>query len=130
MNFEKEIELKLQLIDGSFSIHKLSPKMAIPATVLESEVFFVAQTKDELSIVCSSEIGMRHAKTEPDWACFMVVGPLDFTLTGILARISNALSQARISIFAISTFDTDYILVKESDLERAQKVLKDSGYHV
>lgn len=123
-------ELTLKLLSHSFSIHRLDPDMAIPPSVLESETHFIGQTKDELSIVCDSQIDIPHAKTEPNWSCFMVVGPLDFQLTGIISRISTALASERISLFAISTFDTDYILVKEAEVDRALKVLKDTGYDV
>ena len=123
-------ELKLKFLDESFSIHRLEPHMAIPEAVLDSDLYFVGQTPDELSIVCKANISVPHAKTEPNWACFMVVGPLDFSLTGILARISAVLAEEKISIFAVSTFDTDYILVKQTDLSRAGKVLKDAGYNV
>lgn len=120
--------LTLRLLPGSFVVHRLHPDMAIPSAVLDSQPWFMAQTEDELSIVCHSDVFVQSEQSEPDWACFQVVGPLDFTLVGILARISDALARERISIFAISTFDTDYILVKNSDLDRALKVLKAEGY--
>ena len=123
-------ELTLKLLSNTFSVHRLEPEMAIPASVLESETHFIGQTQDELSIVCDANIAIPHAKTEPDWACFMVVGPLDFQLTGIIARISAALASERISLLAISTFDTDYVLVKETEVDRALKVLKDTGYEI
>jgi uncharacterized protein len=102
-------ELRVRLLKETFSIHRLDPDHPIPATVTGSPVFFIGRTKDELSIVCRANILIPHAQTEPDWACFMVEGPLDFTLTGIVARLSGALAAAEVSIFAISTFDTDYI---------------------
>jgi hypothetical protein len=104
--------------------------MAIPPAVLDSQPWFMAQTDVELSIVCDSNVIVASEKSEPDWACFKVVGPLDFTLVGILARISDTLARERISIFAISTFDTDYILVKNAELDRALKVLKAEGYEL
>jgi len=124
----KPAELKLRLIAGAFTVHRLDPEMAIPDGVLDSSPWFMAQTDDELSIVCRSSIAIEHATSEVGWACFMVVGPLDFSLTGILSRLSAVLASERISIFAVSTFDTDYILVKETDLPRAQKVLESAGY--
>ena len=122
--------LTLRLLPGSFTVHQLPPEMAIPPAVLDSQPWFMAQTEDELSIVCGSDVAVYSQKSEPDWACFKVVGPLDFTLVGILARISDTLARERISIFAISTFDTDYILVKNADLDRALKVLKAEGYEL
>jgi len=120
--------LTLRLLPDSFAVHQLKPEMAIPPAVLDSQPWFMAQTEDELSIVCKSDVFVQSEKFEPDWSCFQVVGPLDFTLVGILARISDTLARERISIFAISTFNTDYILVKRSDVDRALKVLKAEGY--
>ncbi len=122
--------LTLRLLPGSFTVHQLPPEMAIPPAVLDSQPWFMAQTDVELSIVCDSNVIVASEKSEPDWACFKVVGPLDFTLVGILARISDTLARERISIFAISTFDTDYILVKNAELDRALKVLKAEGYEL
>lgn len=122
--------LTLRLLPGSFTVHQLPPGMAIPPAVLDSQPWFMAHTEDELSIVCKSDVAVQSDKSEPDWACFQVVGPLDFTLVGILARISDTLARERISIFAISTFNTDYILVKNADLDRALKVLKAEGYEL
>jgi len=121
-------ELRIRLLKEPFSIHRLEPNRPIPTAVLGSQVFFVGRTQDELSIVCRSDIAVRHAKTEPDWACFMMEGPLDFQLTGIIARLSGALAEAKVSIFAVSTFDTDYILVKQADLKRAETALVQAGY--
>jgi len=121
-------ELKVRLLKESFSIHRLDSARPIPTTVLGSPVFFIGRTRNELSIVCRNDIPVLHAKTEPDWACFEMEGPLDFNLTGVVARISAALAAAEISIFVISTFDTDYILVKQGDLVRAEKALLDAGY--
>lgn len=121
-------ELKVRLLKESFSIHRLDPSRPIPTTVLGSPVFFVGKTMDELSIVCRSDIPVLHAKTDSNWACFKMEGPLDFGLTGIVARLSAALAEAKVPIFAISTFDTDYILVKQGDLDRAEKALLDAGY--
>ena len=69
-----------------------------------------------------------NVKVEPKWRCLKVKGPLDFALTGILASLANPLARAGISIFAVSTFDTDYLLVKEGDLERAAEALSIAGH--
>ncbi|OQY33417.1 MAG: hypothetical protein B6I38_03630 [Anaerolineaceae bacterium 4572_5.1] len=82
----------------------------------------------ELSIVCDINTNIASEKSEKDWACIKVLGPLDFALTGILARISNVLAEAEISIFALSTYDTDYVLVKSNTLLASKKALKKAGY--
>ncbi len=75
-------------------------------------------------------VGIMSDKSEPGWACFKVVGPLEFELVGILARISSALAEAGVSIFALSTFDTDYILVKREQVRAAYDALVLAGYQV
>lgn len=121
-------ELTLRLLSESFHVHRLDPEMVVPPAVRDAVPHFIGQTEDELSIVCPASVPVPDARTEPDWSCFKVEGPLDFALVGIIARISQVLAAERISIFVISTFDTDYILVKESEVERALKVLKSAGY--
>jgi hypothetical protein len=123
-------ELRLKLLNEAFSIHRLDPHRPIPTSVLGSSTFFVGRTPDELSIVAQSDVEVRHAQSEHEWACFMVEGPLDFNLTGIIARLSASLAEAEVPIFAISTFDTDYILVRQSDLPRAERALMKAGYQL
>jgi hypothetical protein len=123
-------DLKMRLLADTFAIHSLPSQMAIPPAVLDSEPWFMAQTEDELSIVCKSDVYVQSEKVETDWACFKVEGPLDFGLEGIIARIADTLAREHIAIFAISTFHTDYILVKNSNVERALKVLKSAGYEL
>jgi hypothetical protein len=88
----------------------------------------ITRTPDELSIVCKEEIVPERVICERGWHCLQVMGPLDFALTGILASLAAPLAEAGISIFAISTYDTDYFLVKE--LNRAIAVLSDAGHNV
>jgi hypothetical protein len=99
----------------------------IPSQVYESDFFTIVKTDDTLSIVCSSSIEFNSEKTNSGWSCLKVLGPLDFSMTGIWAKISKALSKSDISIFALSTYDTDYILVPSSNLTLAKKTLAASG---
>ena len=122
--------LTLQVLDGEFTIHRLSPDRAIPPQVLGSDFYSISKTSDELSIVCRSEIEIGAEKSEPGWACFKALGPLDFSLTGILAGIAGALAEAGISLFAVSTYDTDYILVKAGELDIAAQTLAAAGYRI
>jgi hypothetical protein len=78
--------------------------------------------------VCEQKNVPGDVKVESDWRAIKVSGPLDFALTGILASIANPLAAAKISIFAISTFDTDYVLVKSSKLDQAKRCLVDGGF--
>lgn len=122
------MKLKLSVIGSSFTIHRFPPSHEIPNQVYESEFHTISKTADELSIVCSSSIQLNSEKSETGWSCIKVVGPLHFSLIGILAKISAVLAEAEISIFAISTFDTDYILIKSEKLPLATEALLASGY--
>ena len=88
------------------------------------------RTSDELSLVLPESVEVESDKSDPGWACFKVEGPLEFGLVGILAGISSVLAEAKIAIFALSTFDTDYILVKRDQVEAAKEALGSAGYIV
>lgn len=87
-------------------------------------------TVDETSVVCNAAAVPPGIQTETGWRAFVVAGPLDFGLTGILLSIAQPLAQAGISIFALSTYDTDYVLVKESNLDKAIAALVAAGHSV
>ena len=120
----------LQLLNQDFTIHSLDCDDTIPAAVLNAEIFFIAKTDEELSIVCPSQIKVNSFAAEKHWRALEVVGPLGFSLTGIMADISGVLANANISIFAMSTYDTDFILVKEQQIDVAIQALKKDGYMV
>jgi hypothetical protein len=120
----------LQLHSTVLSIHSLDVDADIPAALLKLPLFFISKTQDELSIVCPSSFEIESLDTESDWQALEVVGPLSFSLTGIMANISGVLARAKISIFSISTYDTDYILVKKQTASLALNALKKDGYNV
>ena len=122
------VNLVLSVLSETFTIHKLSPDASIPEEILNCEYYSVNKTENELSLVCSEEIEVQSLESSKGWKCLKVKGPLDFNLTGILAGISDILDQANISIFAISTFDTDYILVRSQDLSSARTKLRQADY--
>ena len=121
--------LRLAVLEKRYSIHRFTPDSAIPERALQGEFYTVSRTEEELSIVCDSEIELEAMESQNNWRIIKVVGPLDFSLTGILAKISTTLASAEISIFALSTFDTDYILVKNENLEKARRALLEAAYH-
>jgi uncharacterized protein len=123
-------KLTLKLIDGHFAIHSLTPNSKIPENVFSAEIFFIAKTYDEVSIVIPQSIAIESDEVEKNWRALEVIGPLDFSLTGILSNISTVLANEKISIFAISTFDTDYILVKENNVSHAKEALITNHYSV
>ena len=83
-----------------------------------------------MSLVCPEHLAVKTENYSPDWKCLKVTGPLDFKLTGIIAGIPDVLAKERISVFAISTFDTDYILIKRQNLTNAVSALKRAGYQI
>lgn len=122
--------LTLRRLSETFSIHSLRREGSIPDAVFNAPIFFLAKTYDEISIVLPEHIEIDSEEAEHGWQAFEVVGPLDFTLTGIMSNISTVLANENISIFAISTFDTDYVLVKSDKFEAAKTALINHNYQV
>ena len=122
--------LTLTLLGQTFSIHRLAPDADFPTHVLQNPFFAITRTEDELSLVLAESVEIESDKPDTGWACFKVEGPLEFNLVGILAGISTALAEAEISIFALSTFNTDYILVKQEQVQAARDALASAGYHI
>jgi hypothetical protein len=122
------IELRLELLDEPFSIHRFSPSAKIPEEVFDEAFFNIVKTEEELSIVCRNSLTLNSERCHQGWSCIKVAGPLDLNATGILAKLSKVLAEARISIFAISTYDTDYILVKTEKAIEAVATLKTAGF--
>jgi hypothetical protein len=118
----------LMVLDGTYAIHRFAPGTSIPKAVFSSPFFAVAATCEELSVVALDGLLTKSEKSDGGWSAIKVNGPLKLTQTGVLAGLSAALAQASVSLFAISTFDTDYILVKVTCLEKAKDVLEASGY--
>ena len=121
-------KLKLSVLEGLYTVHRFPSNHKIPEQICKSEFYSISKSEDELSIVCNSCILLDSEKSETDWSCIKVLGPLDFSCTGILADISAVLAKVEISIFVVSTFDTDYILIKSENLTLAGKALLSSGY--
>jgi uncharacterized protein len=122
--------LTLSVLPYHLAVCRLSPGTVLPGWLFELPFWSVTRTADELSVVLPEEKVLSDWKSEKGWRGLMVRGPLDFSLVGILAALAAALAAAGIPIFALSTFDTDYLLVKEQDLFRAVEVLTASGYEV
>lgn len=117
--------LTLNVMPHTLGICKLPATAPIPDWAINNNPFFsITKTDDELSIVCLASSIPDGITAERGWRALRVVGQLDFALTGILASIAQPLAENGISIFAISTFDTDYILVKEQLIDRASTVLQ------
>lgn len=122
--------LTMKLFKEKYGICRLNKDEGIPQWAKNSDFYSITKTLDELSIVCCQDsipMGIRH---ESDWRMLKIEGPLDFSLIGILSSISSILARRRISIFAISTYDTDYILVKDKDIDDAISALVDERYEI
>jgi uncharacterized protein len=124
--------MRLEVLSGEFAIVRLDPSLDSPAWVqAEAPVFLsITRTRDELSIVCESSQVPGDLPAERGWRCLKVGGPLDFSLVGVLASLAEPLARAGIPIFAISTFDTDYLLVNAEKLESAIAALESVGHVV
>lgn len=125
-----EIRLTMKMLPECYSVCRLDSGSKIPQWASDGDFFSLTRTQDELSIVCPGKVIPDDVKAEKDWRILKVLGPLDFSLTGILAAISSVLAASQISMFAISTYDTDYVLVKEKDIDRAIDDLRNAGYEI
>jgi len=122
--------LFLTLLDQTFTIHRLSPDAEIPLSALRSPFFAITRTQDELSLVLPGSVEIESEKSETGWACFKLEGPLEFDLIGVMAGITGTLAEAEVSVFVLSTFDTDYILVKREQAQAAHEALVAAGYNI
>lgn len=122
--------LKLFGVSGSFALCKLPARSPVPAWATLGDFFSVTRTADELSVVCREENVPEGIVCERGWCCLGVQGPIPFTMVGVLASLTTPIAKAGVGIFALSTFDTDYLLVKSSDLTKAVAALRAAGHLV
>lgn len=122
--------MRLTALEESFAICKLPPDAGVPEWAARGPFSSVTRTADELSLVAVGSAVPEGVEHEPGWRCLKVEGPLDFSLVGILASLAAPLAEAGISLFAVSTFDTDYLLVKAERFEDAQRALERAGHAV
>ena len=121
-------KIVLSILEETYIIHKLDKSTNLPEELIECEFYSLSNSQEELSLVCPEQILIQSENSSPNWKCLKVAGPLDLKLTGILAGLSDTLEKAKISIFAISTFETDYLLIQKRVLETAKTALKSAGY--
>lgn len=120
--------MKLKRIEHDLTVCQLSSEEDID---LSRDFYFIGKTDEELSLVCRTEDTPRNVvKREDGWKGFRIEGVLDFSLIGILAEISGILAANQIGIFAVSTYNTDYILVKQENFEKALAVLRQAGHEI
>ncbi|MBN1427979.1 MAG: ACT domain-containing protein [Anaerolineae bacterium] len=121
-------KLKLTLIPELFAICRFHRDEPLPGEVLAAQFYSVTRTCDELSIICPQDCVPTGTRCETGWRVLKFEGPFEFSLVGILHSVTAPLAKAQVSIFALSTYDTDYVLVKETQLETAISVLSACGH--
>jgi len=121
-------QLKYSVLSGKFAVCRMAPGTTIPEWVTSSKFFSITRSADELSVVCDEECVPAGVRSEAGWACIHLHGPFPFQMTGVLAAILNPLAAANIGIFAVSTFDTDYILIKSDEVQAAEQALSAAGH--
>lgn len=120
--------MEIKIIEKNFSICKVENFSQINLT---DEYCFLGKTEEEMSIVCETDKVPQNTISRDDgWKAFRIQGVLDFSLIGILAKISTILAEEKIGIFAISTYNTDYILTKVENFQKAIEALQKNGYQI
>jgi hypothetical protein len=122
--------LDLTLLPGRLAVCRLLPEAPLPAPAAALPLWSVTRTAEELSLILPEAAVPAGARAETGFRALKVEGPLAFSAVGILAGLTRALAAAGVSLFALSTFDTDYLLVREGDLERATTALAAAGHKV
>lgn len=124
------LAMTLKLLDETFAIARLDSRAPVPAWATQSRFHSVTRIGSELSIVCPEGNLPSDVLAVKGWRCLGVEGPLDFQLTGVLASLAGPLADGGISLFAISTYETDYLLVKQESLAAAIDALRSAGHSI
>lgn len=130
MNDYTDHQLVLTVLDDLLAVCSLPAGSSIPEGVFSGGLSAVIQTDEELTLICRSDQIPPGVKFSYGWRAIQVIGPLDFSLIGVLASLAQPLARCGVSIFALSTYDTDYILVKDESLEAAIAALVSAGHTV
>ncbi len=123
-------KLNLSLLPHMYAVCQLHPDKHIPYWSLLGDFVSLTRTHEELSIVCQQDNVPDDIEAERGWRCLQVQGAFDFSATGVHASLAIPLAEAEISVLAIATYATDYLLIKEQNVERALKVLEQAGHHI
>jgi hypothetical protein len=123
-------QLELILARETFTVCRLERDAPTPGWATAGGFFSITRTADELSLVCGQDAVPASVRCERGWRCLRVAGTIPFSAVGVLVKLIAPLADAGISVFALSTFDTDYLLVKEQDLEAAIDALRRQGHVV
>lgn len=123
-------KLTVYVRPGDYVVLRLPADAPAPEVAAVDGLVSVTRTAEELSVVCPEDLAVPTDQAERGWRLLTVRGPFEFTLTGIMAALSGALAAAGVPLFALSTFDTDHLLVKNADLGRAVDALREAGHEV
>jgi len=122
-------KLKFRWLTGAYAIVRLAPDAVVPDWATKGEFTSITRTGDELSVVCRADNLPRNVESPQHWMCLKLEGPFPFSQTGVLLSLIEPLSQKDIPIFAISTYDTDYVLIPE-EFARAIDMLREAGHEL
>jgi hypothetical protein len=122
--------MQLKLLPEAFGILKLTPPQPFPQWLSAASVFFVAQTEDEYSVICPQQVIPAGVDYSANWRCLQAHGDLAFDEIGVIARLSQPLADAGLSLFFVSTHDRDYVFVSSDDSERVLGLYRERGFTV
>lgn len=127
--------LKLEILPDRYAICRLDPREAVPEWTKDADpgadaFVSITRTSEELSIVCRDLEIPEHVEKECGWRCMRVAGKLDFNLVGVIAELTKHFADAAVSVFVVSTFDTDYLLIQDMNWSRAVDALLENGHVV
>lgn len=125
-----DIKLNLSVLKGTYGIAQLDPQSSIPPWASQGEFFSITRSTEELSVVCLASAIPESVRSDQGWRIFKIQGPFAFDQVGILNAVTSVFAEKGIGLFAISTYDTDYILVKEDHLDHVIASLMDAGHQV
>lgn len=122
--------MQLYALDELYAIVRLEPDAEVPVWARNGHFWSITRSDAELSVVCPQDDVPPDASAERGWCALEVAGPLDFSLTGVVSSLVAPLAEEEIPIFLISTFETDYLLIREPDLPRSVEALTSAGHSV
>ncbi len=122
--------LTLSVLPETFAVCRMENNTPIPHWATAGSFFSITRTLDELSVVCPDQSVPKEIRSSDGWKCLKVNGPIDFSAMGVVQSLVQPLAAANISVFVTSTFGTDYVMVKEKDVESALNVLSEAGHNV
>lgn len=115
--------MTLARVPGRYAVARLPPDAPVPSWASTGALASITRTADELSVVCDDDAVPNGVYAMRDFAALRVLGTIDFAVVGVLASLTRVLAEAGVSVFVFSTFDTDYLLVRTGDLERARRAI-------